>query len=169
MVLDEELTKNAHYIVLADDGKDVENGLTAVKKGELMHKALSDTPVEKRDEKFQELVKQYAPGYSNELVEYISYKDMEESYPDLAKWLYDEKRKEGDINEPILVKNDTTDKNKVTGSIVAVFMGENDETWKVNARQAIAGEKLNEWFENAVKEYGVKMDYDFTETTTAAQ
>ena len=67
------------------------------------------------------------------------------------------------------MKNDTTNKDKVTGSIVAVFMGENDETWKVNARQAIAGEKLAEWFENAVKEYGVKMDYDFTETTTAAQ
>ena len=28
---------------------------------------------------------------------------------------------------------------------------------------------IRERAENAVKEYGVKMDYDFTETTTAAQ
>ena len=164
MVLDMEHTKNAHYIVLADDDKDVKDGLTSAKKAEEFRKVLGETEASKRAEKFQELVEKYAPGYSSELVEYISFEDMEESYPDLAKWLYDEKRTEFEVSEPMPVKGDSKDKDKVTGTIIAIYMGENEETWKVTAKNALAGEQVTEWYEKAVKDYGVKMDYKFAET-----
>jgi hypothetical protein len=173
MVLDEEHTKNAHYIMLTDDGEDVkENKMTAEQKAKKFHEELSKVTGDKaaKAEKFQELVKQYAPGYSSELVEYISYEDMKATYEDLATWLYDKDRKEGDISNVIVLKNDTTNKDKITGCIVALYMAENEETWKVTATQAIAGEKLTEWYDKAVKDFGVVIDYEFeTESETAAQ
>jgi hypothetical protein len=159
--------------MLTDDGEDVkENKMTAEQKAKKFHEELSKVTGDKaaKAEKFQELVKQYAPGYSGELVEYISYEDMKATYEDLATWLYDKDRKEGDISNVIVLKNDTTNKDKITGCIVALYMAENEETWKVTATQAIAGEKLTEWYDKAVKDFSVVIDYEFeTESETAAQ
>ncbi len=170
MVLDEEFTKNAHYILLTDDGKDVENGKTAKEKAEAFHAALTATNTA---EKFEELVKEYAPGYSAALVEHISYDDMAATYEDLADWLYEAGRKVGDVSDMIEVKDDKDDTDKVTGYIVALFMGENEETWKVDCTEAIAGEKLTAWYDEAVEKYHVEIDYsheghDHDEETTAA-
>ena len=171
MKLDEELTKNAHYIVLSDDGKDVENAKTAKEKAEAFHKALTETNT---PEKFKELVETYAPGYSSELVERISYEDMKGSYENLADWLYDDKRKEGDVSDMLEVKGDSTDKNKVTGYIIALFVEENEETWKLTARDALANKELTTWFDEAVDKYHVVIDFehdhdhDHGETTAAS-
>ena len=172
MVLDEEFTKNAHYILLTDDAEDVENGKTAKEKAEAFHAALTATNTA---EKFEDLVKEYAPGYSAALVEHISYDDMAATYEDLADWLYEAGRKVGDVSDMIEIKDDKDDADKVTGYIVALFMGENQETWKVDCTEAIAGEKLTAWYEEAVEKYHVEIDYsheghdhDHDEETTAA-
>lgn len=173
MVLDEEHTKNAHYILLSDDKEGTEGAMTAAQKAEAFYKALSET---KTPEKFAELVEKYAPGYSSELVERISYEDMKASYEDLAEWLYEDGRKEGDITN-IPVKGDSKNPDKVTGHIIAYFVDENDETWKMNSRDGFANQSVTEWYEEAVKKYGVTVDYDFeaeheghdhAEETTAA-
>lgn len=164
MVLDEELTKNAHYILLTDDGKDVENGKTGKEKAEGFHKELAAANTA---ENFEALVEKYAPGYTAELVENISYKTMAETYEELADWLYDKDRKEGDVSSVITVKNDSKDKEKITGYLVALYMGENEETWKVQATNAIAGEKLTEWYDKKVKEHNVVVDYEFATETVA--
>ena len=89
---------------------------------------------------------------------------MKKSYEDLADWLYEEGRNEGDITN-IPVKGDTKDPEKVTGHIIAYYVDENEETWKLNGRNSIANEKVTEWFEEAVEKYGVTVDYEFeTET-----
>ena len=171
MKLDEEHTKNAHYILLSDDKEGTEGAMTAAQKAEAFYKALSET---KTTEKFAELVEKYAPGYSSELVEQISYETMKNSYEDLAEWLYEEGRNEGDITN-IPVKGDAKNPDKVTGHIIAYYVDENEETWKLNSRNGFAGEKVTEWYEAAVEKYGVTVDYeedheghDHAEETTAS-
>ena len=143
-----------------------ENKKTGKEKADAFHAGLTATNTA---EKFEELVKEYAPGYSASLIENISYDDMAETYKDLADWLYAEGRKEGDVSNIIEVKDS---KDKVTGYIVALYMSENEETWKVNATEAIAGEKLQAWYDQAVKDYNVVIDYEpetTAEETTAAK
>ena len=110
-------------------------------------------------------MEKYAPGYSGELTERISYDSIKSTNEDLAKWLYEEGRNKGDITN-IVVKGDSKDKEKVTAHIIAMFEEENEETWKLNCRDAIAAEKLDEWFEEAVEKYHVVIDYE-PETTAA--
>lgn len=162
MKLDTELTKNAYYIMLSDDAEGTENGKTAAEKAEAFYNALKDN---KTAEKFAELVEEYAPGYSAELIEQISYETMKSSNEDLAEWLYEEGRNKGDITN-IVVKGDTTDTEKVTGHIIAMYEDENEETWKLTAREDIANEKLEAWYDDAVVKYNVVIDYK-TETTAA--
>ena len=163
MKLDEEYTKNAYYIQLTDDGEDVENGKTATEKAEAFYNALKDA---KTAEKFAELVAEYAPGYSAELNERVSYETIKSSNEDLAEWLYEEGRAKGDITN-IVVKGDSDDKDKVTGHIIAMFDETNEKTtWELNATDAVANEKLSDWFDEAVEKYHVVIDYEFA--TTAA-
>ena len=162
MKLDTELTKNAYYIMLTDDGKDVENGKTAAQKAEAFYNELKDA---KTAEKFAELVEKYAPGYAAELNERISYESIKNSNEDLAEWLYEEGRNKGDITN-IVVKGDSKDKEKVTGHIIAMYEDENEETWKLTARDAVANEKLEAWYDDAVVKYHVEIDYE-PETTAA--
>ena len=167
--LDEEFTKNAHYIVLTDDKEGTENAMTGKAKAEAFQKALTEANTA---EKFAELVEKYAPGYSSDLVENISYKEMKESYENLADWLYHVDRKAGDVSPILEVKKDSKDPEKVTGYIVAMFMSENQETWKESAKKAVAGEKLTAWYDEAVKKYHVVVDFEFdttAETTTKAE
>lgn len=159
MKLDEEKTKNAYYIMLSDDAKDAENAKTASEKAEAFYNALKDN---KTAEKFAELAEEYAPGYSTELIEKISYESIKSSNEDLAEWLYDNRTK-GDITN-IVVKGDSKDKDKVTGHIIAMYEDENEETWKMNGRDAIANEELEKWYDEAVKKYNVVIDYE-PETT----
>ncbi len=165
---DTEKTKNAYFIQLSDDAKDVENGKTAVQKADEFYKALE---ADKTAEKFAELVEKYAPGYSSELAERISESSAESNNKDLAKWLFDEKgRTKGEI-ERFDVKGDSTDKNKVTGCIIAMYEDENEETWKLTARDALASEELQKWYDEHVDAYGVTVDYEFATTaeTTASE
>ncbi len=166
MVLDTELTKNAYYILLSDDEEGTEGALTATQKAEAMMKDLTAT---KTPEKFAELVEKYAPGYSSEIREKLSYETVKGTNEKLADWLYDKDRKEGDIEK--FEVTDTKDTKKVTGYYVAYFVDANEETWKMNGRENVASEKLGDWYEEAVEKYGVKVDYTFeteAETTTSA-
>ena len=162
MKLDDEHTKNAYYIMLTDDGKDVENGKTAAQKAEAFYNELKDA---KTAEKFAELVEKYAPGYMAELNERLSYESVKGSNEDLAEWLYEGNRAKGDITN-IVVKGDTKDPEKVTGHIIAMYEDENEETWKLTARDALANEKLEAWFDEHVEKYHVVIDYE-PETTAA--
>ena len=164
MKLDTELTKNAYYVFVSDDASTVENGKTAEVKAKEFAEALKAS---KTPEKFAELVEKYAPGYSSELSERISHSSMASSSQEFADWLYadgDNKRQKGDITT-VAVK-DSTNSTKITGYVVAMYEGENEETWKLTARDSIAEEKLNAWFEDAVKKYNVVIDYE-PETTAA--
>ena len=167
MHLDEEHTKNAYYFMFTDDDKKVENAKTGKEKAEAFHKALSAAP---SPEKFTELMKEYAPNTAIELIENISYESMRETYKGLADWLYDKDRKENEVSHIIenTKKNTTTGKDEVNGYIVALYQGENPETWKVNATNAIAGEKLEAWYEEHVKKYNVVVDYE-PETTAETE
>ena len=165
MKLDTEHTKNAYYVYLTDDASTVENGKTGAQKAEAFYNELKDA---KTAEKFAELVEKYAPGYSADLNERISHESMKSSSEDFANWLYEENRAKGDItNIPV---KDAKDDKKITGYIVAMYDGENAETWELTARDAIAEEKLNTWFEDAVVKYNVEIDYEpeTTATTTAS-
>ena len=173
MKRDEEKTKNAYFIQLSDDKEGTEGALTATQKADEFIAALEK---DKTAEKFAELVEKYAPGYSSELAERISEASAKQNNEDLAKWLFDEKgRTKGEITK-ILVKGDTTNKDKVTGCIVAMYEDENEETWKLTARDALASEELQKWYDEHVTEYGVDVDHEFTtapettasETTTKA-
>lgn len=164
MVLDTELTKNAYYILLTDDDVKAENPKTAAQKAEAFYKELA---ADKTAEKFAELVEKYAPGSSANLNEKISKDAVNEK---LGEWLYDITRVEGDIgNIPV-----TDDKGKSAGNYVVYYVDQNEETWKMNARDAVAGEKLNDWYDEAVVKYNVSVDYEFAteapaeETTEAA-
>ena len=165
MKLDTEHTKNAYYVYLTDDASTVENGKTGAQKAEAFYNELKDA---KTAEKFAELVEKYAPGYSAELNERISHESMKSSSEDFADWLYEEGRNKGDItNIPV---KDAKDDKKITGYIVAMYEDENEETWQLTARDAIAEEKLNAWFEDAVVKYNVVIDYEpeTTASTTAS-
>ena len=165
MKLDEEYTKNAYYVQLTDDGKDVKDGKTAGQKAEEFYKALE---ADKTPEKFAELVEKYAPGYSTELTERLSFETVKKSNEDFANWLYEEGRAKGDITN-IVVKGDSKDKEKVTAHIIAMFEETNEKTtWELNATDAVANEKLTEWFEAAVEKYHVVVDYEHEHETTAA-
>ena len=167
MFLDEDRTRNLHYIELTDDAADVANGKKAQQKADEFHAAMADVPVADRVAKFKELVAQYAPGASTELIENMSKDTVSSTSSELAEWLFAEARVDGDLSNVFLRKTDTNDKDKITGCIIAIYMGENDMNWKVNAEQAIAGEKLTEWYEKAVKDFKVEMDYTPAETTAA--
>jgi hypothetical protein len=47
-----------------------------------------------------------------------------------------------------------------------MYEDENEETWKLTARDALANEKLEAWFDDAVVKYHVEIDYE-PETTAA--
>ena len=161
MKLDTEHTKNAYYVFVTDDASTVENGKSAAEKAEAF---ASELKAAKTPEKFAELVEKYAPGYSAEITERISHGSMASSSLEFADWLYAEGRAKGDITT-VAVK-DSTNSTKVTGYVVAMYEDENEETWKLTARDALAEEKLNAWFEDAVKKYSVVIDYE-PETTAA--
>ena len=165
MKLDTECTKNAYYVFVTDDASTVENGMTAAQKAEAFAAALNES---KTPEKFAELVEKYAPGYSTEISERISFETMKSSSEEFAVWLYAEGRAKGDVTT-VAVK-DTKDEKKITGYVVAMYEDENEETWKLTARDAKAEEKLTAWFEEAVEKYNVEIDYEpeTTASTTAA-
>ena len=152
---------------MTDDAADVTNGKKAQQKADEFHAAMADVPVADRVAKFKELVAQYAPGASTELIENMSKDTVSSTSSELAEWLFAEARVDSDLSNVFLRKTDTNDKDKITGCIIAIYMGENDMNWKVNAEQAIAGEKLTEWYEKAVKDFKVEMDYTPAETTAA--
>ena len=168
---DTEKTKDAYYVYLTSDKEDVKDGKTAAEKAEAFYAALTET---KTEDKFVELIGKYAPTASTAAAENISYNTMKSSNQTLADWLFEVKdgatvRKEGDITK-IEVKGDTKDPTKVTGVYIAYFVEENEETWKMSAREKIASEKLNDWFDENSEKYNVTVDYEpETTTTTAAQ
>ena len=147
MILDTEKTKDMHYVWLNDEAT-----------ADAFWTALNET---KTPEKFAELVAEYAPGVSGEVNERLSYETVKSANEALAEWLYAEGRTEGDIYK---IENKDTD-GKVTGYYIAYFVQENEETWSLTAREAIASEQLDAWFENAVIRYSVQVDYTFEAET----
>lgn len=157
MKVDTEKTKDMHYVLLSGDKEGTENGKTAEQKAEAFWTALN---AEKTPEKFAELVAEYAPGVSGEVNERLSFETIKGANEALANWLYAEGRKEGDIYK---IENKDKD-GKVTGYYIAYFVQENEETWSLTAREALASEELQKWYEAAVERFHVTVDYE-PETT----
>ena len=165
MKVDTEKTKDMHYVLLSGDKEGTENGKTAEQKAEAFWTALN---AEKTPEKFAELVAEYAPGVSGEVNERLSFETIKGANEALANWLYAEGRKEGDIYK---IENKDKD-GKVTGYYIAYFVQENEETWSLTAREALASEELQKWYEAAVERFHVTVDYEPETTapsTTAGQ
>ena len=161
MKLDREHTKDAYYVFVTSDT----DGMSAEEKAEAFASELKTAPT---PEKFAELTKKYAPGYTAEVTERISHDSMASNSPEFADWLYAEGRAKGDITT--VKVTDSTNSTKVTGYVVAMFEKSNEETWELTARDALAEKQLNAWFEDAVKKYSVEIDYEpETTATTAAQ
>ncbi len=172
MVLDTELTKDAYYVKLTDDADTVEDKKTAAQKADAMYNELKDIKgTEAFAEKFEELVNKYAAGSSYEVYEAISEKSIESTNADLAEWLYDDKRAEGDLTRIDVKKGGSgDDKDTVTACFIAYFVEENEETWKLNGRQGWANEQVTDWYEAAVEKYHVTVDFEFaTEAPTEAK
>lgn len=144
MVKDTEKTKKAYYTILSDDGKDVENGKTADQKWEEFEK----NPTAENFEKI----------FGVSLTESISQKSVADK---LGEWLYDEERKQGDFTK-IEVTSGTTKTN-----YALLFEGENDETWAVNGRNALANEDVSKWVEMMTEKYHVTTNYKAPETEAA--
>lgn len=166
---DTEKTKDAYYVYLTSDKEDAEDAKTAAEKAEAFYTALTET---KTADKFVELIGKYAPTASTAAAENISYNTIKSSNQTLADWLFEVKdgatvRKEGDITK-VEVKGDTKDPTLVTGVYIAYFVEENEETWKMSAREKIASEKLNDWFDENSAKYNVTVDFEPETTTTAA-
>ncbi len=161
MVIDTEKTKDAYFAQLADDTKENDEGvkLTAKEKAEAMFEALG---ADKTTEKFDELAVKYGATSSTALRESISEQSAKSTSEKYAEWLYAEGRKEGDIT--MIVTDDKTPKY-----FVVYFVEENEETWKVNARAGVAGEKVQEWFEAGVEKYNVTVDTEAPETEAATE
>ena len=145
MVRDEEKTKNAYYAELTDDAKDKEGGMTANEK----YEAFAADPT---GAKFEEIFK-------STLRESVSQSSLAE---EIGDWLFDEGRKEGDFTR-LVAKTTTTGSDGKTQTVkkdyVILFVSENEETWRVNARSAIVGVKLSAWEEEMKKTYHVSTDY----------
>ncbi len=159
MVFDTEKTKDAYLFQPADDTKENEDGkkLTAKEKAEAMFKALE---ADKTTEKFDELAKKYGMTYNSALRESITESSAKTTAEKFAEWLYAEGRKEGDIVQ--IVTDDKEPKY-----ILAYFVEENEETWKVNARAGVASDKQQAWLEQAIKDYHVTVDTEAPETQAA--
>ena len=144
--VDTEKTKDMHYVLISDE-----------QKAEAFWTSLN---ADKTPEKFAELVAEYAPGVSGAVNERLSYETVKKSNEALANWLYAEGRREGDIYK---TENKGKD-GKVTGYYIAYFVQENEETWSLTAREAIAGEQLTAWYEDAVERYHVTVNYEEEDT-----
>lgn len=148
--LDTECTKDAGYLLLKDDGDTVENKKTAAQKAEAFLTALGSAPTV---EKFEEVAAEYTTG--SVMYEKISKDGVDEK---LGEWLYAEGRKANEVG-----------KVETSGGIyVVIFQETNEMTWKMDVRDAIAAEELNDWYENAVEQYKVVVHVKEETTTTAA-
>ena len=74
-------------------------------------------------------------------------------------WMFDEARKEGDVD---IVKTQH-------GYHLMYYMGENPDTpaWKAVAKNAIANEELEAWYEQAAEKYAVTVDEKATDKVNA--
>lgn len=101
MILDEELTRDAYYVKLTDDGENVKDGLTAAEKADKMYAALKDIKDEDDfADKFAELVSEYAPSSSTATYgeqTLLKYDTLKNTSKDLADWIFNPLRKEGDL------------------------------------------------------------------------
>ncbi len=161
MVIDTEKTKDAYFAQLADDTKENEDGvkLTAKEKAEAMFEALG---ADKTTAKFDELAVEYGATTSTALKESITEKSAKATSEAYAEWLYAEERKEGDIN--LIVTDDATPKY-----FVVYFVEENEETWKINARNGVTNDKLKAWYEEGLEKYNVTVDTEAPVTQAATE
>ena len=145
MVRDEEKTKNAYYAELKDDAEGTKDGMTATEK----YEAFAADPT---GAKFEEIFK-------STLHESVSQSSLAE---EIGDWLFDEERKEGDYTR-LVAKTTTTDSDGKTQTVkkdyVILFVSENEETWRVDARSAVANAKLTAWIEEMKETYHVSTDY----------
>ena len=99
---------------------------------------------EKTLDAFKALGEKYTED-SNVVYENVQTGEMVAEFND---WLFDEARKEGDVEA---VATDY-------GWHIMYFIGEGDIVWHANAKAAVLEGKLNSWIEDAAKTYGIKFN-----------
>ena len=190
-----EKTKDIFYVKLTDDASTVTDGKTAAQKAQLMYDELKD--IKDKDafaDKFEELLEKYQPGSISSATIQENVSESTISDKNLKAWVYNPLRKPGDLailpltaeqqkveDEAAKAETETeTEKETETTSsststtttksdvYLAFFVEENLPTWEENCRSSIASEKLNDWFDAALKKYNVKVNYEF-ETTAETE
>ncbi len=110
MILDEAKTRDAYFVKLTDDEKDVKDGLTAAEKAEKMLAELKGiTDKEEFADAYELLVEKYAPASSYTTYaeqQMLSYDSLKSTSTDLADWIFNTLRKEGDMAILPLAKED---------------------------------------------------------------
>ena len=166
MQIDTEKTRKGFYKELTDDTETSISGTdkvqrTGVEKYELVKNAES---LEARKTVFTDILA--ASEQTSISASTLS------SYAELQKWFFSDDRKEGDFDE--ITVSTTSSGTTTTKAYAVLYLGENEENWKISAKEAIASENLNTWFDEMKESSHYTMKYEqpttaSTETETDAE
>lgn len=146
MKLDTDKTRAAYYALLADDAEGVENRKTADEKWNAFNSG-------------DKTAEAFAEAFGASLNESLS----KSSLPDeLGEWLFNEARKENDFDRKSV--KSTTD--GTTADYVIFYVKENEENWKISAKNALVSAQLSDEYNVLHDKYHVTVDY--TPETEAA-
>lgn len=166
MIFDTEKTKVGYYVELKDD--------TAPEDGETETDA--DTGEAKeiltKDQKYALIEAASGLDALKEVFEdklsateqaKLTESTLESVGEELAEWFYSADREAGNYARITVGEGDDAKEYAV------LFVEENDETWMMTAKSALADERLTEWFDQMVIDCNYKADYEpATETETEA-
>lgn len=159
MQLDTEKTRKGFYVELTDDtdtsiSATDEVKRTGAEKYELVQKAES---LDARKTVFTDIL-----GASEQSS--ISTSGLS-SYEALKEWFFSDDRKEGDFDKVTVTTGTTT---TTTKAYAVLFLGVNEENWLITAKNAVASENLQTWYDEMKESCHLTMDY-VQETSTTAE
>ena len=94
------------------------------------------------------------------------------SKEELKDWFFSDDRKEGDFGK-VAVKTSSSDKDDdkaITTDYAVLYLGANEENWLISAKEAVASERLQAWYDEMKESCHLTMDYEMptsAETTVA--
>lgn len=151
MKRDDTLTRNVGHILFTNATYEKDTA-TEAKAQEIMAQFKAGAMTK---EAFEALANEYTEDSG------VFYEDVfpGQMVAEFEDWMFDEARKEGDVD---IVKTQY-------GYHLMYYMGENPDTpaWKAVAKNAIANEELEAWYEQAAEKYAVTVDEKATDKVNA--
>ena len=151
MKRDDTLTRNVGHILFTNATYENDTA-TEAKAQEIMAQFKAGAMTK---EAFEALANEYTEDSG------VFYEDVfpGQMVAEFEDWMFDEARKEGDVD---IVKTQH-------GYHLMYYMGENPDTpaWKAVAKNAIANEELEAWYEQAAEKYAVTVDEKATDKVNA--